>query len=61
MLEEELGGPLFHRERVNTHLCELGRSVKPYLDSVYRKADKAKRHAQDFIGLKQTPLRPGLM
>ena len=31
LLEEELGGPLFHRERANTHLSELGCMVKPYL------------------------------
>jgi LysR family hydrogen peroxide-inducible transcriptional activator len=61
MLEEELGGPLFNRERANTHLSELGRTVKPYLEQVYREADKAKRQAQDFIRLKQTPLRVGLM
>ena len=29
-LELELGGPLFHRERANTHLSELGRIVKPH-------------------------------
>jgi DNA-binding transcriptional LysR family regulator len=61
MLEEELGGPLFHRERANTHLSELGRTVKPYLEQVYREADKAKRQAQDFVRLERTPLRLGLM
>ena len=61
MLEEELGGPLFHRERANTHLSELGRTVKPYLQQVYREAEKAKRQAEDFVRLKQTPLRLGLM
>ncbi|HWF95311.1 MAG TPA: LysR family transcriptional regulator [Xanthobacteraceae bacterium] len=61
MLEEELGGPLFHRERANTHLTELGRTVRPYLEQVYREADKARQQAQDFIRLKQTPLRLGLM
>jgi len=61
MLEEELGGPLFHRERANTHLSELGRTVKPYLQQVYREAEKAKREAEDFVRLKQTPLRLGLM
>ena len=30
-LEDELGGALFHRERANTHLTELGRTLKPYL------------------------------
>ncbi len=28
-LEHELGGPLFHRERNNTHLSELGRMMAP--------------------------------
>jgi hypothetical protein len=30
LLEEEFGGPLVHRERVNTHLTELGRMVRPF-------------------------------
>jgi len=30
-LEAELGGPLFHRERGNTHLTELGRIIQPFL------------------------------
>jgi LysR family hydrogen peroxide-inducible transcriptional activator len=61
MLEEELGGPLFHRERANTHLSELGRTIKPYLEQVYRAAENAKRQAQEFVRLKQTPVRLGLM
>jgi DNA-binding transcriptional LysR family regulator len=61
MLEEELGGPLFHRERANTHLSELGRTVRPYLEQVYREAENAKRQAQEFIRLRQTPVRLGLM
>jgi len=61
MLEEELGGPLFHRERANTHLSELGRTVKPYLEQVYREAENAKRQAREFARLQQTPVRLGLM
>jgi DNA-binding transcriptional LysR family regulator len=61
MLEEELGGSLFHRERTNTHLSELGRLVKPHLEQIFSGAEGAKRHAQDFIRLKKTPLRLGLM
>src|SRR6059058_5874137 len=60
-LEEELGGPLFHRERANTHLSELGRTIKPFLDDLFRRAEDAKREARDFIRLKRTPLRLGLM
>ena len=61
MLEEELGGSLFHRERTNTHLSELGRLVRPHLEQIFSGAEGAKRHAQDFIRLKKTPLRLGLM
>ena len=37
-LEHELGGPLFHRERGNTHLSELGRMMLPYLETVEEQA-----------------------
>ena len=52
-LEEEMGGALFHRERANTHLSELGRTLKPYLEQVYARAEQAKREAQDFIRLRR--------
>ena len=61
LLEGELGGPLFHRERANTHLSELGRIVKPYLEEVYSKAQEAKRQALDFGKLKKTTLKLGVM
>ncbi len=60
-LEEEFGGPLFHRERASTHLSELGRTVLPFLAEVYQGAESAKRSAQDFARLKRTVLRLGLM
>ena len=60
-LEEELGGALFHRERANTHLTELGRMLKPYLEQVCSRAEDAKREAQEFVRLQKTPLRLGLM
>jgi LysR family transcriptional regulator, hydrogen peroxide-inducible genes activator len=61
LLEGELGGLLFHRERANTHLTELGRMVKPYLEKVYREAQEAKRHASEFTKLKKTTLKLGVM
>src|SRR5918995_649887 len=61
LLEEELGGSLFHRERANTHLSELGRTVKPYLEEVYANTQEAKRQALDFGKLKKTPLKLGVM
>src|ERR1043165_5124876 len=60
-LEEEMGGALFHRERANTHLSELGRTLKPYLEEVYSRAEQARREAREFIRLQRTPLRLGLM
>src|SRR5262245_56938721 len=61
LLEDELGGALFHRERANTHVSELGRLVKPHLQQIYAGAEDARRQAKDFIRLKKTPLRLGLM
>lgn len=60
-LEAELGGELFRRERANTHLSELGRTLKPYLEQVYARAEDAKQQARDFARLQNTPLRLGLM
>lgn len=61
LLEEELGGPLFHRERSQTHLSELGRMVMPHMQDVYEESKAAKRIAQDFARLKKTTLKLGIM
>jgi DNA-binding transcriptional LysR family regulator len=61
LLEEELGGPLFHRERANTHLSELGKIVQPYLEQVLSQTEKVKRSAKDFKALKKTVLKLGIM
>src|SRR5436309_12589735 len=56
LLEDELGGALFHRERANTHLSELGRMVRPYLEQVHGQAQEAKRQALEFTRLRHTVL-----
>ncbi|MBS3652399.1 LysR family transcriptional regulator [Pseudaminobacter sp. 19-2017] len=61
LLEEELGGLLFHRERSNTHLSELGRMVRPHLEEVLAQSQEAKRQALDFTKLKKTSLKLGVM
>ena len=61
LLEEEMGGALFHRERANTHLSELGRMVMPHLQQLYEESQAAKRAAQDFTKLKKTGLKLGVM
>jgi DNA-binding transcriptional LysR family regulator len=45
-LETELGGPLFRRERANTHLSELGRIMRPYLEAILAQSEAARDHAQ---------------
>jgi LysR family hydrogen peroxide-inducible transcriptional activator len=61
LLEEEFGGQLFHRERANTHLTELGRTVRPHLQQVYDKAHIAKELAKDLKRLKKATLKLGIM
>src|SRR6266568_3300885 len=61
LLEEELGGLLFHRERANTHLSELGTMVKPHLQQIYDESHQAKRLARDFACLKKSTLKLGIM
>lgn len=47
-LEEEFGGLLFHRERANTHLTELGRAMLPHLQRTFDAAQTAKQLAGGF-------------
>jgi DNA-binding transcriptional LysR family regulator len=47
-LEEELGGPLFHRQRGKIRLSELGRAVAPFLENLNWCAQSAKCKAADF-------------
>jgi LysR family transcriptional regulator, hydrogen peroxide-inducible genes activator len=60
-LEEELGGPLFHRERANTHLSELGSMVLPYLTEVHQQSQRAKELAGNFGRLENNVLKLGIM
>ncbi len=61
LLEDEFGGSLFHRERANTHLSELGRMVRPHLEQIREESLEAKRLARDFSKLKKSKLKVGLM
>jgi len=60
-LEEELGGLLFHRERANTHLTELGRIVRPHLEHLLEETQEAKRLAEAFSRGEDTKLKLGIM
>ena len=60
-LEEELGGPLFRRERNHTHLTDLGRMMKPHLEQSLASTMTALATAQDFQSLEKAPLNLGVM
>jgi DNA-binding transcriptional LysR family regulator len=60
-LEHELGGPLFHRERGNTHLSELGRMMLPYLQTVEESCRAARDQAQAVKKLERATLTIGSM
>ncbi len=59
LLEEELGGLLFHRERDSTRLTDLGHMARPYLQSVYDQSSLVKRLSHEFV--KKWPLKLGIM
>ena len=60
-LEHELGGPLFHRERQNTHLSELGRMMLPYLEQIQTQAEAARLRAQAVRNAERVTLKIGVM
>ena len=59
-LEEEFGGLLFHRERANTHLTELGRAMLPHLERTFDAAQTAKQLATGFKKGEVAHLRLGV-
>ena len=60
-LEDELGGPLFRRERNNTHLTGLGEMMRPHLAQVLIETDAAKERARNFARLEDVELKVGMM
>ena len=60
-LEHELGGPLFHRERGNTHLSELGRMMLPYLETIHSQTVAAREQAKAIRKLEHATLTIGAM
>jgi regulatory helix-turn-helix LysR family protein len=46
LLEEELRGPLFCRDRESTHLTDLGQMVLPHLQSIYNRSMLVKHLSQ---------------
>jgi DNA-binding transcriptional LysR family regulator len=60
-LEEELGGLLFRRERLQTSLTPLGRLVRPQLEEIASRAKGVGLAARHFLKLENAPLRVGAM
>ena len=48
-LEQELGGQLFYRNRVNCRLSELGQALRPHLEKLDQHARAARLHAAHFL------------
>lgn len=60
LLEEELGGQLFRRERHLTHLTDLGRLMQQHLATMNEAANAAKRDAGDYTRLSGSRLKLGI-
>ena len=60
-LGHEFGGPLFHRERNNTHLSELGRMMLPYLETVHASTQAAKAAARSAKKIENVTMTLGAM
>ena len=56
-----LGGPLFRRERNQTHLTDLGRLMMPHLEQTAESVHAAKEQASKLQSLDDAPLRLGVM
>lgn len=61
LLEHELGGPLFVRDRSRTRLTELGQLMRPYLEGVMEQIEGAKSRAQSLKRQLRTGLKLGVM
>lgn len=61
LLEQEFGGPLFHRERRLTNLSPLGRMVRPYLEQIAHEADDALQLAKAYAKADRITLKLGIM
>ena len=60
-LEQELGGPLFHREGRRLVLSRLGQMVKPHIEHLNGESQATLHAARNFRLLKTTPLALGVM
>jgi DNA-binding transcriptional LysR family regulator len=60
-LEEEFGGPLFHREGKAILITELGLRLRPFVGEMIDRAEATRQAADEFRLLRQAPLQVGVM
>ena len=60
-LEEQLGGPLFDRERGRVRLTEFGRLIHPHLQQIFEASKTVLDEANGFRTLERAPVRLGAM
>ena len=60
-LEQELGGSLFDRDRVNTRVTDLGILIRSEFVSIDRSAAEAKRKARKFLAARSVKPQPRAM
>ncbi len=60
-LEDELGGPLFHREHGRVTLSGLGSLVRPRFEQMNREVDTAVKEADAYWRFNKAPLNLGVM
>lgn len=60
-LEDEFGGPLFHRDRSNIRLTDLGRLIQPHLEQIVAQRELAVSTAHGFLKIDDAPLAIGVM
>ncbi len=60
-LEDEFGGPLFHRHRNKTILTELGHRVRPHLQALQSASEAARLDASSFLEAERSAIRLGVM
>ena len=60
-LEQELGGPLFNRERGRVRLTEFGDLMRPHLEQILEVGKTVRNEADGFRTLDRAPVRLGAM
>jgi DNA-binding transcriptional LysR family regulator len=60
-LEEEFGGPLFHRDKTQTQISELGRMMLPHIQDMLAHTEAAREQAKKFKQVGYSELKLGAM